>query len=66
MDDTCCQNVVVIDYTVVLAANIRMSVLIIMTVETEGYALILRPLQPLGSSVIVNWGGMDQSAQNVS
>jgi hypothetical protein len=66
MDATCYQNVVVIDCTMVLVANTRMSVLIITIVETKGYALILKLLQPLGSSVIVNWGGMDQSAQSVS
>lgn len=65
-DATCCQNVVVIDCIMVLVANTRMNVLIIMIAETEGYVLILKPLQLLGSSVIVKWGGMDQSVQNVS
>lgn len=66
MDATYCQNVAVIDYTMVLVANTKMNVLMIMTVETGGYALILKPLQRLGSSVIVKWDGMDQNALSVS
>jgi hypothetical protein len=54
MDATYCQNAVVIGYIMVLIASTRMSVLMIMTVETEGHALTLKPLQPLGSNVIVN------------
>jgi hypothetical protein len=54
MDAICYQNVVVIDCTMVLAANTRMSVLTVMIVETEGYAWILKPPQPLGNSAIVN------------
>ena len=53
-DGTCCQNAVAIDYIMVLIASTRMSVLTIMIVETEGHALTLKPLQPPGSSVIVN------------
>ena len=52
-DGTCCQNAVVIGYIMVLIASTRMSVWTIMIVETEGHALTLKPLQPLGSSVIV-------------
>ena len=54
MDGTCCQNAVAIGYITVLIASTRMSVLTIMIVEIEGRALTLKPLQPLGSSVIVN------------
>lgn len=54
MDAIYYQNVVVIDYTMVLAANTRMSVLTVMIVETEGHALMLKPLHPLGSSAIVS------------
>jgi hypothetical protein len=54
MDATCYQNVAVIDFTMALVANTRTSVLTVMIAETEGYALTLKPLQPLESSVIVN------------
>jgi hypothetical protein len=54
MDATCCQNVAVIDCTMALIVSTRMSVLTVMTVETEGLALISKPQQPLGSSVIVS------------
>lgn len=54
MDGTCCQNAVAIGYIMVLTVSTRMSVLTIMIVETKGHALTLKPLQPLGSSVIVN------------
>ena len=54
MGGTCCQNAVAIGYIMVLIASTRMSVLSITIVETEGHALTLKPLQPLGSSVIVN------------
>jgi hypothetical protein len=54
MDATCCQNAVVIGYIMVLTASTRRSVSTIMTVETEGHALTLKPLQHPGSSVIVN------------
>lgn len=54
MDAIYYQNVAVIDYTMVLAANTRMSVLTVMIVETEGYALMLKPLHPLGSSAIAS------------
>lgn len=54
MDAICYQNVAVIDYTTVLAANTRTSALTVMIVETEGFALILKPPQPLGNSAIVN------------
>jgi len=66
MEGTCYQSAVAIGYITVHIANTRMSVLTIMTVETEGHALTLKPLQPLGSSVIVNWDGMVQTALNVS
>jgi len=54
MDGTCCQNAVAIGYIMVLIASTRMSALTIMIVEIEEHALILKLLQPLGSSVIVN------------